>query len=527
MRAIMPWYAICEWTACDRSCCASTHALPAPLDPCHLLGDPRILTSAVLPPFCITARASARQRSPAPSPKKAAAASAGTWAKDNIEVKVTAWKDVLGSIFLMTVPPFFVHILTFTLGDRDINGDWFKLASFVQRKGMDLSAFEAMLPSWAQVYDGSLHVLSFGLIQLLMMWLVPGKLHLGPTAPSGHIPKYKANGVACFLLTMALWAVGGLYLELFDAGWQYKHAPGMFAFLNLSALMLCVVLYLKGRFAPSTGDAGHSGNLIFDIFWGTELYPRFGHALWDIGWDVKLFTNCRFGMMYWGLSGLSYAAAQYQQQGSISDSMFVSAALQVIYVLKFFWWEMGYMGTMDIQHDRAGFYICWGCLVWVPSLYTCHTYYLVHNPDDMGLPLTAFLLAFGLAGVYINYQADRQKELFRGSKGKCKIWGKPAKGLSAEYVTADGKKKTSLLLLSGWWGVSRHFHYLPEWMAAFAWTAPTLYKGNQAGFTYFLFLVWLLLDRSGRDDKRCRDKYTTYWETYCKHVPYKIVPYVY
>jgi hypothetical protein len=25
---------------------------------------------------------------------------------------------------------------------------------------------------------------------------------------------------------------------------------------------------------------------------------------------VKLFTNCRFGMMFWGLSPLSYAAAQ-------------------------------------------------------------------------------------------------------------------------------------------------------------------------------------------------------------------------
>ena len=35
----------------------------------------------------------------------------------------------------------------------------------------------------------------------------------------------------------------------------------MFACLNVSALLLCVVLYLKGRFAPSTKDAGHSGNL--------------------------------------------------------------------------------------------------------------------------------------------------------------------------------------------------------------------------------------------------------------------------
>jgi len=70
--------------------------------------------------------------------------------------------------------------------------------------------------------------------------------------------------VQCFVLTIVLWAVGA-YLELFPAGWQYDHAPGMFAFLNMSALVLCCVLYIKGRYAPSTPDAGHSGNLIFDV----------------------------------------------------------------------------------------------------------------------------------------------------------------------------------------------------------------------------------------------------------------------
>jgi len=428
----------------------------------------------------------------------------------------------------MTVPPFFVHILTFTLCDKKINGSWFKLYEFLLKQDVGAS-FSLMLPAWGEIWDGAYYVLLFGLIQLLMMWLVPGKDHYGPVAPSGHVPIYKANGVQCFVLTIVLWALGA-YFELFPAGWQYTHAPGMFAFLNMSALLLCCVLYVKGRTAPSTPDAGHSGNIIFDVFWGTELYPRFGHSIWKIGWDVKLFTNCRFGMMYWGLSGLSYAAAQYEREGYVSSSMVVSALIQVIYVLKFFWWEMGYMGTMDIQHDRAGFYICWGCLVWVPSMYTCHTMYLVHNPHNLGTGWTIALLVFGLAGVFVNYQADAQKQEFRRNKGKSIIWGKPAKGLVAHYTTADGEIKSSLLLMSGWWGVSRHFHYLPEWMAAFAWTAPTLavgVGGNLAGFTYFIFLVFLLVDRAGRDDLRCRSKYTKYWDTYCSKVPYKILPYVY
>eukprot|EP00960_Hanusia_phi_P044094 756465-Hanusia_phi.AAC.1 len=343
-----------------------------------------------------------------------------------------------------------------------------------------VQTFSQAVPSSEEVWRAVPFVLSFAAFQLLLMWVVPGKYVDGPVAPSGHVPKYKANGVQCFLLTILVWAVGS-YQGLIPAGWQYDHANGMFAFLNVSSICLCMLLYLKGRFLPSTADSGHSGNLIFDFFWGTELYPRFGHWIWPIGWDVKLFTNCRFGMMYWGISTLSYAAKQYELHGFVSDSMLVSSLVQVVYVLKFFWWEMGYMNTMDIQHDRAGFYICWGCLVWVPSLYTCHTLFLVNNPYTMGRTVTALLLLFGLLGVWINYESDAQKMRFRRSGGKCLIWGKPAKKIVASYTTKDGVKKESLLLLSGWWGVSRHFHYIPELMAAFAWTAPTLWEGSWAG----------------------------------------------
>ncbi len=57
--------------------------------------------------------------------------------------------------------------------------------------------------------------------------------------------------------------------------------------------------------------------------------------------------------------------------------MLICVVLTNIYVFKFFLWETGYFCTMDIAHDRAGFYICWGCLVWVPSVYTSPALHLV------------------------------------------------------------------------------------------------------------------------------------------------------
>eukprot|EP00802_Teleaulax_amphioxeia_P018769 Tamp_18977.p2 GENE.Tamp_18977~~Tamp_18977.p2 ORF type:complete len:186 (+),score=17.64 Tamp_18977:622-1179(+) len=80
---------------------------------------------------------SARSKSPAPAsrtPSSSKAASkkvAGSWAADNVKPKHVTARDVLGSLFLMTVPPLFVHILTFTLRDPKINGSAFKLVAFV------------------------------------------------------------------------------------------------------------------------------------------------------------------------------------------------------------------------------------------------------------------------------------------------------------------------------------------------------------------------------------------------------------
>ena len=74
-------------------------------------------------------------------------------------------------------------------------------------------------------------------------------------------------------------------------------------------------------------------------------------------------------------------------------------------------WESGYWASMDIAHDRAGYYLCWGCLNWVPSVYTSPALALVHRPENLGAPLALAILAAGAAGVLINYDSDRQRQV--------------------------------------------------------------------------------------------------------------------
>jgi 7-dehydrocholesterol reductase len=111
--------------------------------------------------------------------------------------------------------------------------------------------------------------------------------------------------------------------------------------------------------------------MLFEFYRGMELHPRL------LGVDVKQWTNCRVGMMIWQIFIVAFLIAGGRQ--GISPGHVTNVLLQTIYIAKFFWWETGYFNTLDITLDRAGYYICWGCLVWVPAFYTYSSYYLVAN----------------------------------------------------------------------------------------------------------------------------------------------------
>ncbi|HEX2582982.1 MAG TPA: hypothetical protein VHL30_02580, partial [Chlamydiales bacterium] len=355
--------------------------------------------------------------------------------------------------------------------------------------------------------------------QLILMRAVPGKPFLGPVTPKGNIPLYKANGFASYVITILSFCLASFSFQWFSPTIIYDNMGPLLGALNLFSLLFCLFLYFKGIFNPSTTDNGRSGYFLFDFYWGTELYPRI------FGWDVKQFTNCRFGMMSWSLILLSYAAKQNELYG-ISDSMVISVALQLIYVTKFFWWESGYFRSLDIMHDRAGFMICWGCLSWLPCIYTSPSLYLVNHPIHLGDALATTIFLAGSASIIINYLVDRQRQMVRAKNGACLVWRRPPKLIEATYTTENGETKKNLLLASGWWGLSRHFHYVPELAAAFFWSLPALFSHFMPYF-YFSFLSILLLDRAFRHDKRCAEKYGPSWDKYCQEVPYKIIPYLF
>ena len=367
-------------------------------------------------------------------------------------------------------------------------------------------------PGWTAVVI----LTAWSAFQYVLLRLVPGKDHLGPPTPAGERPRYKLNGVACYVLSLAAVAAFGARFPTL----VYDHYGELLITSSLLSLAGCALLVWKGTKFPTTADASRSDNLIWDFWNGVELHPRL------LGVELKQWVNCRISMGGWAALLVLCATAQYGRHGTVDPAMATCVGLHLVYLFKFFWWEDGYFGSLDITHDRFGFYLFWGLMVWVPSLYCLVGLYLVDHVTGMSWTTAGAIAAFGVASIAANYDADKQRMRVRATNGETTVWGRQPTVIEATYTTADGEQRTNLLLASGWWGTARHLHYVFELALATAWTLP-------AGFThllpwsYVICLAILLTDRARRDERRCAAKYGASWDAYCEQVRWRMIPGLY
>jgi len=424
-----------------------------------------------------------------------------------------------GRVILLFLCPLMVQMIAYV--NTELDGSFYDLFKEIFQDGFVTVVRDRV---WGPYFFGSpiaWKILGvYVAIELLFMKVLPGKIIKGPETINHNFPIYKSNGMLAFTLSVSLYYICGFELQLFSPSIIHDNLISLLGAMNASSLIFCLILYLKGKFFPTTNDFLFRGSFIADYYWGVELYPTI------FGFHVKQFTNCRFGMMSWPIILLSYAAKQKEVYGYVSDSMMVSIFLQFIYVATFFYYEEGYFFTMDIQHDRAGFYLCWGCLLWVPCVYTSPSMYLVYHPNNLGMYVSIGLILMGLACFWMKTNANRQRINVRESNGEYPIWGRKPQIIRAKYTTEKGETKENILLVDGWWAVATHSHYLGEIFGALCWSIPGLFSHFMPYF-YVVYLTILLCHRASRDDVRCGAKYGKYWVQYRKKVPYKVFPGIY
>jgi len=343
------------------------------------------------------------------------------------------------------------------------------------------------------------------LLQVALQLWAPGRVQSGVPLADGSRLDYRLNGGVSFCVSLAV-VIGAVVAGVIPAAVAYDEFGALLTTANLAAFALALGLYAQGLRAGTT-----TGNPIRDYFMGTTLNPRIG------GLDLKYFCESRPGLMLWVLFNLSLAAAQYQRHGSVTTAMLLVNAFQFLYVADYFFHEEAILTTWDIKHEKFGWMLAWGDLVWVPFTYTIQAYYLVDHLHALSPAATAGIVVLNLAGYVIFRASNIQKHRFRRDPTR-PVWGRPP-----EYIrTAVG----SLLLTSGWWGIARHLNYLGDLAMALAWCLPAGFE-HPLPYFYSVYMVILLVHRERRDHDVCQLKYGTDWDAYCRRVRWRILPGVY
>lgn len=160
-------------------------------------------------------------------------------------------------------------------------------------------------PSWEAIYI----LLIFSASQLFLMRVLPGKEYKGPTTAKGNVPVYKDNGLLSYFVSIICFVTCSNKgpLCFYEIGICYIYYREMISALCVFAFFFCGFLTFKGYFFPSSSDSGSSGSIVMDYYWGMELYPRV------FGFDIKQFTNCRFGLMSWAILPISFLGYNFDQ----------------------------------------------------------------------------------------------------------------------------------------------------------------------------------------------------------------------
>ncbi|RWS10142.1 7-dehydrocholesterol reductase-like protein [Dinothrombium tinctorium] len=431
------------------------------------------------------------------------------------------FRQTLYPLLLMIITPNVAVVLPYIIINRNSN-----LQMILRNENM----IEVVQNAWNLVKWRSFQYPI--IIVVLLLWAgfscvgLGGEPYLGPKQMSGFRAEYFHSGFRFYVISMTLVVPLIAYFDMLPL---YNNFVTFAAYLVVFGFLFSIFLYIKGKVAPSPGIFRSSGNPIFDFYWGTELYPRVGEFL-----DLKQIIICRFGLFLWQLIILVAWKANFElyqasyARGYINWAFTANVLLQSLYLAKFYYWEDGYMSTIDIAFDHFGYYTAWGCIAFVPTFYTSPSLYLVRHSPITGFHIIKFLTTtmIGVSMLILNYITDYQRQVVRKTDGKCEIWGKPAKIIRAVYHDEDNKPVQSLLLASGFWSCARHMNYAFEIGLAFVWSATASFI-SPIPYFYVIFLTILLVHRSLRDDHKCRLKYGKYWEEYCQLVPYRIFPFVF
>jgi delta14-sterol reductase len=337
--------------------------------------------------------------------------------------------------------------------------------------------------------------------------LLPGRWVRGYVNKPGTSEKlmYRLNGLWVLAAVIITWGIL-CYNGIIQWDWLWQ--------IRWYSLAGAVTAGLVFSFAIVLPYPGVRKNFLIDFYLGRLENPQ----LWEGRVDVKMLLYLSGAVML-ELNVLSFASHhQIVYDGNVSPGFIMAAAFLSFFVTEYLFFEEVHLYTYDFLAERVGFKLGWGDLAFYPFFYAIPLWATAELPA----PRTpAFILVISamifLCGWWLARGANMQKYTFKKNPGKVFL------GIKPQTIT-DGKKS---ILVSGFWGLSRHINYLGEILMALGIVLCVGYPMLPWPWLYALYYVLLLFPRQMADDKLCAAKYGDLWDEYRKKVPYRIIPFIY
>lgn len=435
----------------------------------------------------------------------------------------------IGAIFLM----FFSHFIMYYLWvciDK-FQGEVIYPGHPALKGGDFYSAFSSHIVTFASPTLKTFGIFSsFYALQYILAVVLPGPVTYGLPVPSenGYQFPYKCNAVYAWYIILAI--VGVLHFtEIFP---MYALRDEFGRYMTAAVIwadFVSVAVFLSGFVGKVPRRMRMTGEFIYDFFMGSVLNPRLPGGV-----DLKMWAEIRNSWVLLFMLTLSCAAKQYQEEGSISTSMWFMILAHFLYVNACQKGEECIPTTWDIYYEKFGWMLIFWNFAGVPFVYCFQSLFLqTVKPAPLHPLLYAFMFPALIACYYIFDNINSQKNRFRMKRqgvDDAIIRRKTFPQLPYGYIenpktlrSPDGKLE---LFCDGWYQYGRKIHYTVDMCMSFMW-------GASCGFThfipffYFCFFFSHLTHRQARDDERCQKKYGKLWDAYVYHVPYKFIPYVY
>jgi len=365
---------------------------------------------------------------------------------------------------------------------------------------------------------------AFFFLQLALAQIMPGITMYGlPTAPDGVRLPYHCNGYLCYYATLAVFVgVTWNYPEYFSMSYLANNYGELLIASIIIGDATSLLWYVYGLlFADKyNGRSQVTGNVPYDFFMGTILYPRVGEL------DIKMIAEARWSWTTLLLLTMSAAAQQYETLGYISPNICILLLAHWLYSNACAKGEHCIPCTWDMFHENYGWMLNFWNITGVPFLYCYQSLYVVRNQnriDTFGYPLifAAAVVVFLLVGYYIFDTANSQKATIKIRIKRNTFPQLPWSILKEPIAFIETPKGN--LLVGGWYAFARKMQYTGDIMMALSWGLACGFESSLPYF-YVLFFTCMILHRQSRDEIRCGAKYGAHWKEYTDKVPNVFIP---